>query len=211
MGASNEGVDSRAAELNQEPIVFRPPSYVERLDLNSLFPVAHPVEVEIGAGDGSFLVQWADLNRGRNFIALERLLGRLRKIERKSRRLSLSNVRALRLEAKYFTEYLLPKESVSAFHIYFPDPWPKRKHRANRLINERFTEVLCLALVPMGTCYLRTDDLDYFAQMKASFMANPNFAAVSTPQRLANVVTDFERDFNAQGIATNHAAYQRIH
>ena len=200
----------RVADAGPPAIIFRPPSYVERLDVGTLFAKPQPLEVELGAGDGSFFVQWAALNPAVNFLGVERLLGRLRKIERKSRRLGLANVRALRLEAAYFAEYLLPRESVTAFHIYFPDPWPKRKHRANRLVNEGFTEVLRAALIPGGVVYLRTDDADYFGQMTRVFGANEHFVPVPTPERLAAVLTDFERTFNAEGIQTNRTAYRRV-
>ena len=140
----------------------------------------------------------------------EPALGRLRKIDRKTRRLGLTNVRALRLEAAYFAEYVLPPAMVSAFHIYFPDPWPKRKHRQHRLLNEHFTEVLRAALVAGGIVYLRTDDSDYFTQMTAVFGANSRFELAPTPERLASVLTDFEREFNASGIPTNRAAYRRM-
>ncbi len=197
-------------EVRSEPtVLFQPESYVDRLDLPRLFGNSNPVEVELGAGDGSFLAQWAGLNPATNFLGLERLLGRLRKIDRKSRRAGLMNVRVLRLEATYFTEYLLPRDSIAALHIYFPDPWPKRKHRIHRLINERFTSIVQGALAPGGVVYLRTDDLDYFAQMTSVFNANPNFEPGPTPERLAAVITDFERGFNAEGIPTNRAAYRR--
>jgi len=195
---------------SEQPVLIRPPSYVERLDLDRIFPQRQPLEVELGAGDGSFLIHWASLNPDTNFLGVERLLGRLKKIEKKARRAGLTNVRGLRLEAAYFAEYLLPHDSVTAFHIYFPDPWPKRKHRQNRLINASFTEVLRRALVPGGTVFLRTDHADYFAQMVEVFRANENFAAVPTPERLANVLTDFEREFHAKGMATNRAAYRRV-
>lgn len=191
-------------------IIFRPPSYIERLDVPALFARPQPVEVELGAGDGSFFVQWAALNPDVNFLGVERLLGRLKKIGKKSRRTGLENVRALRLEASYFAEYLLPPSSISAFHIYFPDPWPKRKHRANRLINERFSEVLRNALQMGGIVYLRTDDADYFSQMVSVFAANKHFEPVPTPERLAVLLTDFERGFTAQGIQTNRAAYRKV-
>lgn len=210
-GASNGAVETQCVpDAGPTAIIFRPPSYIERLDVRALYARAQPLEVELGAGDGSFFVQWAALNPDVNFLGVERLLGRLRKIERKSRRLGLANARALRLEAGYFAEYLLPPSSIRAFHIYFPDPWPKRKHRANRLINEKFSEVLRAALQPDGIVYLRTDDADYFAQMTDVFGANKNFAPVPTPERLAAVLTDFERGFNAEGIPTNRAAYRKV-
>ncbi|HEY0551173.1 MAG TPA: tRNA (guanosine(46)-N7)-methyltransferase TrmB [Verrucomicrobiae bacterium] len=201
---------TRVSQKSECPVLILPASYVERLNPGELFPQLQPVEVELGSGDGSFIAQWAALNPRTNFLAIERLLGRLRKIERKARRTELTNLRAMRLEASYFAQYLLPPQSVSAFHIYFPDPWPKRKHRANRLINERFTEVLRAALYIDGIVHVRTDDLDYFSQMTGVLEANGNFEAAPTPEGLARVLTDFERSFNAEGIQTNRAAFRRV-
>ena len=184
-------------------------SIVERLDLAALFPQAQPLEVELGSGDGSFLVNYAKLHPERNFLGVERLLGRLRKLDRKGTRASLQNLRGLRIESAYCLEYLLPPESARALHIYFPDPWPKRKHRKNRLINERFTEIARHALAPDGVVYLRTDDEDYFAQMVSVFAANPAFRLAETPAELSAVVTDFERNFLARGVATLRAAYSK--
>src|SRR5207253_8811746 len=84
--------------IPQANLLFQPVSYTERLDLKQLFTTSKPLEVELGAGDGSFLVQWAHLHPERNFLGVERLLGRLRKINRKAARLQLKNVRLLRSE-----------------------------------------------------------------------------------------------------------------
>ncbi len=191
-------------------LIHQPASFVERLDLARMFPAVQPLEVELGAGDGSFLVQSAGLNPGCNFIGVERLLGRLRKIDRKGRRAGLTNLRALRIEAGYGVEFLLPPGATQALHVYFPDPWPKKKHRRRRLINARFTELAAKALAPDGVVYLRTDDADYFAQMTEVFSANRSFQPVPTPEKLSGVVTDFEREFNARGVPTLRAAYQLV-
>jgi tRNA (guanine-N7-)-methyltransferase len=183
-------------------------SIVQRLDLAALFPNRQPLEVELGSGDGSFLAQYAAEHRERNFIGIERLLGRLRKIERKSNRLSLTNVRAARIEAAYFLEYLAPPRSVEALHVYFPDPWPKRKHRKHRLINARFPQLARAALAPGAPVYLRTDDADYFEQMKLVFGACSFFREIPTPDEVAGVLTDFERGFLKQGIQTLRLAWQ---
>jgi tRNA (guanine-N7-)-methyltransferase len=196
--------------VNEErTLIFKPESYVQRLDWGRIFARPQPIEVELGSGDGSFLANYAKLHPERNFLGVERLLGRLRKLNRKALRAGLTNMALLRLEASYVIEFLMPAESIEALHIYFPDPWPKRKHRKNRLINEQFTEIVAKALKVGGVIYLRTDDLDYFEQMTRVFGANAKFAAVETPAELKEVVTDFERNFHLRGVATNHAAYRR--
>ena len=182
---------------------------VERLPIDRIFGKAQPLEVEIGAGDGSFLVAYAKAHPELNLIGLERLLGRLRKIDRKARRAGLENVRLLRLEAAYFVQYMLPRASVRAFHIYFPDPWPKRRHWKNRLINDAFVPLLREALEPGGKVHLRTDDLPYFAQMTDVFGRSMHFEKIETDPRLLGIITDFERGFQQRGVSTNHVSYRR--
>src|SRR5258706_1484787 len=189
--------------------LYRLPSVLERIDLASIFPKPQPLEVELGSGDGSFLVDYARLRPEHNFIGVERLLGRIRKLDRKARRGALANVRGVRIESSYFLEYLLPPNSATALHIYFPDPWPKRKHRRHRLVNERFPALAWQALAPGGKVYLRTDDQDYFEQMVAGFAWSPLFRLTETLEELSTVLTDFEKDFLARGIKTLRAAYQR--
>ena len=190
-------------------LIYKLASILARLDPATLFPKPQPFEVELGSGDGSFLVDYARLHPERNFLGVERLLGRLRKLDRKGRRAGLANLVGLRIESAYCVEYLLPPSSATAFHIYFPDPWPKRKHRKNRLVNEHFTAIADRALVPGGVVYLRTDDEDYFSQMVTVFAANPAYRLVETPAELSEVLTDFERDFLARGITTRRAAYAK--
>jgi tRNA (guanine-N7-)-methyltransferase len=184
-------------------------SIVERLDMDGMFATTQPLEVELGSGDGSFLASYAAAHPERNFLGVERLLGRLRKLDRKGLRAGLTNLSGLRIESAYFLEYLLPAQSTSALHVYFPDPWPKRKHRKNRLINVRFTELAAHILAPAGRVYLRTDDCDYFAQMTTAFGASSRFRPVEAPPELCAVVTDFERTFHARGVTTLRAAYAK--
>lgn len=99
-------------------------SVVERLELGRLFPRAQPLEVELGSGDGTFLAQYAAGHRERNFIGVERLLGRMRKLDRKAGRLGLENVRCVRIEASYFLEYLLPPATAQVLHVSCPTPGP---------------------------------------------------------------------------------------
>jgi tRNA (guanine-N7-)-methyltransferase len=194
--------------LNVENLVYELPSVVERLDLSKLFPKQQPLEAELGCGDASFLVEYARRNSDGNFIGVERLLGRIAKLDRKGRRAGLTNLRGVRIESSYFLRYLLPAHSASALHIYFPDPWPKKRHHKYRLINKEFPALARNALVPEGMVYLRTDDADYFTQMTEVFGAAKMFKKAETPPALAELLTDFEKEFTARGIKTLRAAYQ---
>jgi len=185
------------------------PGIVERLEVAALFPNSQPLELELGSGDGSFLVGYAATHPEMNLIGVERLLGRVRKIDRKVRRAGLTNVRCVRIEASYFLEYLLPQHAVQAIHVYFPDPWPKRKHFRHRLVNDHFAVIVRQALAPAGVIYLRTDDAPYFAQMRRVFgEAGASFQEIPTPSSLAGLLTDFERSFNEKGVQTLRAAYR---
>ena len=186
------------------------PSILQRIELAKIFPKAQPVEAELGSGDGSFLAEYAAQHPEHNFIGVERLLGRIRKMDRKGRALGLTNLLGVRIESSYFLEYLLPANSAMALHVYFPDPWPKRKHRRHRLINERFPTLAHQALAPGGMVYLRTDDENYFEQMMEVFAASPQFRPMPTPPELVQLRTDFEKDFEARGIKTLRAAYQAL-
>ena len=188
--------------------IYPLPSILERLEMAKLFAREQPLEVELGSGDGTFLVDYAQRHPERNFVGVERLLGRIKKLQSKGKRAGLTNLLGVRIESSYFIEFLLPAHCVSALHIYFPDPWPKRKHRRHRLINERFPELAHGILVANGIVYLRTDDKDYFAQMLEVFRNSKQFCAGETPLELAQMSTDFEREFQARGISTLHAAYR---
>jgi tRNA (guanine-N7-)-methyltransferase len=189
-------------------LTYQLPSILDRLVLGQLVAKEQPLEVELGSGDGSFLTAYAAMHPERNFIGVERLLGRVRKLDRKGQRAGLMNLRGVRIESAYFLEYLLPRHAVSALHLYFPDPWPKRKHRRHRLVNERFPALAEQALAPGGVVYLRTDDRDYYEQMRRVFAAAPAFTAVETPVELMELLTDFEREFRKRGVSTLRAAFE---
>jgi len=185
-------------------------SVTEPLRLEKLFPAskeAQPTELEIGCGDGGFLLEWATRHPEKNFLGIERLLGRIRKLDKKGRRANLTNLRLLRIEARYVLQHLLPAAAFEAVHIYFPDPWPKDKHRRHRLIDEKFPALAQRILVPGGIVHLRTDDPDYFAQMQESFAPAKDFSSTETPKELAALTTEFERQWNEEGKPTLRVSY----
>ena len=184
-------------------------SAIEPIDLVNLFPVEQPLELELGCGDGSFTLEYALAHPDRNIVALERLLGRISKLDRKAHRAGLKNLRLLRAEAAYVLEYLLPSGLLDAIHVYFPDPWPKKRHHKNRLISDKFPPLAEHLLRESGIVYLRTDNTEYFEQMLEVFNAAEGYETAETPESIKRVVTDFEQEFNEQGIPTCYAAFRK--
>src|SRR5438445_407865 len=87
-------------------LIYELPSILDPLDLARLFSKEQPLEVELGSGDGSFLVNYAVEHPTRNFIGVERLLGRIKKMSRKAIRAGLTNLIGIRIESSYLLEYL---------------------------------------------------------------------------------------------------------
>src|SRR5438552_7970204 len=115
-----------SASVSDAEIV--PASYFEPLDLEAIYGRRAPIEVDLGCGDGSFLVEIAAANPGRDFLGIERLLGRVRRAHRKITQRELTNARVFRVVTTYALRQMLPADSVALFHLMFPDPWPQRRH-----------------------------------------------------------------------------------
>jgi tRNA (guanine-N7-)-methyltransferase len=181
----------------QSPIEYVPADYFSPIDLSQVFPSQAPLELDLGCGDGSFLVAMARDNPGRNYLGTERLIGRVRNTCRKAMRGELTNIRLLRVESAYVVKHLLPPASASRIYILFPDPWPKRRHWPRRLLQPEFLEAASRALVPGGQLCIKTDDADYFAAITKTASRFNIFAPSPWTEDVPQ--TDFERHYATQG------------
>jgi len=173
-----------------------------RLDWRELFGNDHPIELDLGAGDGGFALAYAKQHPGINLLAVERLLGRVRKIEKRAARAGLENLRVLRLEFGYTVRYLLPPESVTLAHILFPDPWPKRRHWPRRLIQPDFVRDLAVALKPGGELRFTTDHAHYFETAQQAIRDSNVLKSAPEWNWADDPKTDFQQTFDAEGRAT---------
>ena len=98
----------------------------DRIDWAELFGNMNPVEIEIGCGKGRFIINSAMKYPDINYVGIERALRYFRFMKERSAKRNLTNIRVLQDDAGYFIERFVPDHSVTACHIYFPDPWPKK-------------------------------------------------------------------------------------
>jgi len=107
-------------------------------------------------------------------------------------------------------ETQIPEASVQTFYIFYPDPWPKRRHHCRRLINAEFLVLLHRKLRPDGHVHFATDDLDYFAAATPVFLASPLFTPIAPFIPQPDEQTDFELLFAAVGKHANRCSVQAI-
>jgi tRNA (guanine-N7-)-methyltransferase len=189
--------ENTSGTLLTAQIELIPANYFAPLDLAQVFPRPAPLEVDIGCGDGAFLVAMAERFPERNFFGLEKLAGRVRRACKKASRLNLPNVRILRIESAYAIQYLIPATSVDVVHLLFPDPWPKKKHRRRRIVSADFLASVHRLLVPNGRFRVATDQKDYFAATRE--LISPTAFVEMTPATETFPVTTFEKHFLAEG------------
>jgi tRNA (guanine-N7-)-methyltransferase len=179
--------------------MFKPDNWFKPLDWRTAFPREQPLEIDLGCGNGSFLLWAARTYPQRDFLGVERLLRRLRRVDRKAVRHGLENVRLIRVEATYLISKLIPDSSISTYHILFPDPWPKRRHHTRRLISPDFLVDVHRSMTSDGAINCATDHEEYFEWIQQAFKGSARFAEAEPTILPPEAQTDFEKEFVAAG------------
>jgi tRNA (guanine-N7-)-methyltransferase len=179
------------------------------LDLAALFGNAHPVVLEIGFGMGETTAAIAAAHPHVNFLGVEMHLPGVGALLRRLDAQGLANVRVLRRDAVDVVERLLPRACLAGIHVYFPDPWPKKRHHKRRLLQPPFVHALAQRLAPGGYLHVATDWQPYAEEILATLSAEPLLAnsAAGYAQRPAwRPLTKFEQ----RGLARGHAVFDLL-
>lgn len=201
---SSDSTSTIASEIELVPA-----NCFEPFDLPTIYGRVAPIEVDLGCGDGAFLTALATQNPDKNFLGIERLLGRVRSARRRIERTGLTNARVTRFEISYAVEHLLPPHSVDAFYLLFPDPWPKRRHAPRRIVSENFLTALHRVLVPNGTIRIATDETAYFSQITRLALASDRFVVVQNSTWLLPS-SEFERRFLERGVPIQRLELRKV-
>ena len=151
---------------------------------DEIFETARPVELEIGCGNGRFVALEAARRPETNFWALERNLKYALLAASRVSKKDLANARVSCAEAGDALVRLISPASLAATHVYFSDPWPKRRHARRRLFQRPFLDAVARAVEPGGALRIRTDVDWYFADIVSLVIEHPEFEITQYGQQL---------------------------
>lgn len=185
-----------------------PPTWEE------IFGNTNPVEVEIGFGKGAFLLALARQHPERNFFGVEFAKRWSFRLARLIERDGPANVIVIHADFTCLVRTMIWPESVSAYHLYFPDPWWKRRHRHRRLFQQDFPAALVRTLTPGGTIFLASDVQEYFRTIVQQFQEIPALRQFPWQRDHVNkrgklIVTDFERKYREAGKSIFYAGFRK--
>jgi len=172
-----------------------------KVDFSRVFGRRGAVHIEIGCGKATFLLSQAQAQPDCNFLGIEWASKYYRHAVDRVGRWGLKNVRIIRTEAAQFISDRFIDESVGCFHVYFPDPWPKKRHHKRRLFSPENTKHLLRCLKTGGTIRIATDHADYFQRIQAvldhhsGVFEQVGFIAAAGTARGERVGTNFERKY----------------
>jgi tRNA (guanine-N7-)-methyltransferase len=171
-----------------------------RLDLAKLFGNENPVVLEIGSGKGRFLISSAIEQPDVNFMGIEKSLHYHRVINERVEKRHLTNVRLINHDAFLVIRDMLPDESIREIHIYFPDPWPRKREQKRRIIRPEVLEEFRRVLVEGGGGIYVTDHREYFEAaaplVEATFRSERRI-----PQPEDSPRTNYEAKYREEGRA----------
>lgn len=175
------GAGPRNLDRIPRPRVFLPDEAEDAgpLDFAALFGRAAPVEMEIGVGKGRFLLAAAAAEPERNWFGLEIEPAYAQIVTLKAARAGLSNLRTERLDGREFVKRRLSPGCLAGLHVYFPDPWPKKRHHKRRLVEPAWAEAAARALIPGGLLRVASDHEEYFGVIDAVLSNEAGFEKLS--------------------------------
>ena len=178
--SSGQNTPPRAAQPLVSDRVFLTEDIVSPLDWKVLFGLDDSAgeafrEVEIGCGNGRYVRRAAEERPGHLFLGIERSLGYARRARDRMVKYEIGNARILRADATQFLASHLAPASVDALHVYFTDPWPKRRHAKRRLFQTPILDTLHRILRPSARIFIKVDLFWYFEEIFSRFELAPNF------------------------------------
>lgn len=206
---------ARELKIEAPELRLDPDTALEGLDWAATFGDAGPVEIEVGIGKGRFLLAAAEARPDVRHLGIEWANKYLRIAERRAARRGLDNVRFVRVDAKDLVARAVPDLSVRAYYVFYPDPWPKKRHRKRRFIEPGTIDHLARTLLDDGLLHVATDHEDYWEWIEETmggrreFERLPAFGGPAFPLDPDEPLTNFEAKYRVEGRRRLRASWRR--
>jgi tRNA (guanine-N7-)-methyltransferase len=206
----------RHPELDVSPVLLDPEAHrtVPSVNLLRLFDAERPVELEVGSGKGLFLINAAQAAPDHHFLGVELSRKYARLAAERIIRRGIANVRIWPGDARSLLARAVPDASVHAVHVYFPDPWWKKRHKKRRVVTSALVAEIVRLLEPGGRFHIATDVEEYFGVIGDLVAAEPALVATAIPEPRQpahdlDYLTNFERKFRLEGRVIHRACYEK--
>jgi tRNA (guanine-N7-)-methyltransferase len=197
-----------------EPFLLPLPDPPGPCDWPAVFHNSHPVELEIGFGKGAFLVAASQAHPEVNYVGVEIDRGLQLYVANRIAKRNLHNVRLAKADARDFLKLHVAAASLRAIHVYFPDPWWKKRHKKRRVFTAEFANDCERVLVPGGRLHIATDVEEYFVVMCQLAAERPDLQRVEVldqPELVPadDALTNFQRKALRRGGHVYYAIFER--
>lgn len=182
----------------------------KQTDFATIFAHNKPLILEIGFGNGDSLLTMAENNPQQNYLGIEVYQAGIGRLLVNANKLGLRNLKVINADATEVLKNNIKNNSLAGLQLFFPDPWPKKKHHKRRIMSAQFLQLLAEKLITGGFLHMATDWQDYAEQIKSILKANKNF---KNSQNSANDALIFKRPptkFECKGMKLGHRIWDFI-
>jgi tRNA (guanine-N7-)-methyltransferase len=201
--------------VSESPLRLDAVTAVDGVDWRQVFGREGRVEIEIGIGKGRFLLAVAQARPDVLHLGVEWSNEYLRIAETRAERLGLENVRFVRVDANDLVRRAIADASVSVYYVFYPDPWPKKRHHKRRFLQQVNADAMAKTLVPGGWLHVATDHDDYWAAAEPMLDAHPTFERQEAfggpefPLPVDGPLTNFEAKYEVEGRSRHRGSWRR--
>ena len=185
--------------------------FSSHIDWTNLFGNCNPVQIEVGCGKGRFLTESCKRNPDTNFIGIENSWKYVLRTKERLKKHGQTNACISYVDAPYFVHHYVADHSVEAYHVYFPDPWPKDKHQKRRIFNDPIwiPEIIRTLQPGLGCLFFSTDFAEYFTLIEQRLADWPQLLYQPEMSEDPNYIqTSFEIKYRNQGRPIHRAVYK---
>ena len=179
----------------------------KRINLQKYFNKQSPIFINIGFGDGKELIDLSTRNPNKNFLGIEVHSPGIGKLLLSIKKLKIENIRIINGDAIEVIRDMIEDETIAGINLFFPDPWPKKRHHKRRIITHNFIKLVSRVLKKDGNLHISTDWANYAQHIQELMLQYDNFLKINQPSHRPE--TKFEKRGEKLGYKIQDIEYKK--